>query len=151
MFEPRTFPTATPMAPCPNAAKMDTRSSGNEVENATRTKPMVVLPKPVMLATLTELLIVTREVAAKYHGVREIPLLPFEEQRKKLYECVIGLMKMDAKDMLCVGDSVWELMPAKRLGIKTIGVLTGFSNKEDMEKASIPTIQALSQLFKILS
>jgi len=53
--------------------------------------------------------------------------------------------------MLCVGDSVSELLPAKKLGIKTIGVLTGFSNKEDMEKAFIPTIQDISQLFKILS
>jgi phosphoglycolate phosphatase-like HAD superfamily hydrolase len=60
-------------------------------------------------------------------------------------------MKMDPKNMLCVGDSVSELLPAKKLGIKTIGVLTGFSNKEDMEKAFIPTIQDISQLFKILS
>jgi phosphoglycolate phosphatase-like HAD superfamily hydrolase len=96
-------------------------------------------------------LIVTREVAAKYHGVKEIPLLPFEEQRKKLYECVIGLIRMDPKDFLCIGDSVGELLPAKKLGIRVIGVLTGFSDKEDMEKASIPTIQDLSQLLKILS
>lgn len=96
-------------------------------------------------------LIVTREFAARYHGVKEIPLLPFQEQRKRLYECVIGLMKINPKDMLCVGDSVGELQPAKELGIKTLGVLTGFSSKEDMEKASIPTISNLSQLFKILS
>jgi len=32
-------------------------------------------------------LIVTREVAARYHGVKDIPLLPFQEQRKKLYVC----------------------------------------------------------------
>ena len=50
---------ATPIDPCPIDAKMDTRSSGREVENATRMNPMVVFPKPVISATLTELLIVT--------------------------------------------------------------------------------------------
>jgi phosphoglycolate phosphatase-like HAD superfamily hydrolase len=96
-------------------------------------------------------LIITREVAARYHGVKEIPLLPFQEQRTKLYECAIGLTKTHPENMLCVGDSVSELQPAKKLGIKTIGVLTGFSSKEDMEKASIPTIQNLTQLAKILN
>jgi len=95
-------------------------------------------------------LIVTREVAAKYYGVGEIPLLPFHEQRKKLYECTIGLTKIDPIDMLCVGDSVGELEPARESGIKTIGVLTGFSSKEDFEKASIPAIQDLTQLVKVL-
>jgi hypothetical protein len=57
--EPNTLPTATPKASCLIAAKMDTRSSGSEVEKATKMKPMVVLPNPVMSATLTELLIAT--------------------------------------------------------------------------------------------
>jgi phosphoglycolate phosphatase-like HAD superfamily hydrolase len=96
-------------------------------------------------------LIITREVAARYHGVKDIPLLPFQEQRRKLYECLIGLTKTNPKDMLCVGDSVGELEPAKKLGIRTIGVLTGLSSKEDMERASIPTIKDLTQLTKILN
>jgi phosphoglycolate phosphatase len=96
-------------------------------------------------------LIVTREVAARYHGVKDIPLLPFQEQRMKLYKCAIGLTKMDPKNILCIGDSVGELEPAKKLGIETIGVLTGFSSKEDMKSASIPTIQDLTQLVKILN
>ncbi len=95
-------------------------------------------------------LIVTREVAAAYHEVEKIPLLPFQEQRMKLYECAIGLLGIAPEDMLCVGDSVEELKPAKRLGIRTIGVLTGFSSKEDMEKASIATIQDITHLAKIL-
>jgi phosphoglycolate phosphatase-like HAD superfamily hydrolase len=95
-------------------------------------------------------LIVTREVAAKYHGVKDIPLLPFQEQRTKLYECTIALSKIDSSEMLCVGDSVGEIEPAKKLGIKTIGVLTGFSSKEDMENVSIATIPNLTQLIKIL-
>jgi phosphoglycolate phosphatase-like HAD superfamily hydrolase len=95
-------------------------------------------------------LVVTREVAARYHGVREIPLLPFQEQRKMLYECAIGLTKISPEDMLCVGDSISELVPAKNLGIETIGVLTGFSSKKDFERFSIPAIENLAQLIKIL-
>ena len=95
-------------------------------------------------------LIVTREVAAKYHGVTEIPLLPFQEQRRKLYECAVGLTKTEPEDMLCVGDSVSELEPARDLGIETVGVLTGFSSREDFERASIPAIQDVTQLVKVL-
>jgi hypothetical protein len=58
MFEPKTFPMATPILSCPIAAKMDTQSSGKDVENATRMNPIVVFPKPVMSATFTELVIV---------------------------------------------------------------------------------------------
>ena len=93
-------------------------------------------------------LVITREVAARYHEVNEMPLLPFDEQRRRLYECTLGLTKLEPEDMLCVGDSVEELEPARGLGIETIGVLTGFSSKEDFEKATIPTIQNLRQLVK---
>ena len=63
---------------------------------------------------------------------------------------MIGLTKIDPEDMLCVGDSVGELEPAKKLGIRTIGVLTGMSSKDDMERASIFTIQDITQLVEIL-
>ena len=96
-------------------------------------------------------LIVTREVAARYYGVEDIPLFPFQEHRTKLYECIIGLMKIDPHDMLCIGDSIGELEPAKKLRIETVGVLTGFSSKEDMESASILTIQDLTKLVDILN
>lgn len=96
-------------------------------------------------------LIVTREVAAKYHGVESIPLFPFREQRTRLYECVIGLTKICPKNMLCIGDSLGELEPAKKLQIKTIGVLSGIGSKEEMESASIFTIQNITQLVEILA
>jgi len=96
-------------------------------------------------------LIVTREVAARHYGVKDIPLLPFQEQRTKLYKCAIELTKMDTREMVCVADAVGEIEPAKKLGIRTIGVLTGFSSKEDMENASIPTIKDLSELVRILN
>jgi len=96
-------------------------------------------------------LIVTREVAARHYGVKDIPLLPFQEQRTKLYKCAIELARTDPEEMLCVADAVSEIEPAKKLGIRTIGVLTGFSSKEDMEKASVPTIKDLSELVKTLN
>ena len=95
-------------------------------------------------------LVVTREVAAKYHGVNEMPLLPFHEQRRRLYACTLGLTGLEPEGILCVGDSVGELEPARELGIETIGVLTGFSSKEDFENASISAIQDLTHLVKAL-
>jgi phosphoglycolate phosphatase-like HAD superfamily hydrolase len=94
-------------------------------------------------------LIITREVAAKYFGVKDIPLLPFQQQRTKLYKCAIGLTGIDPEEMLCIADAVSELEPAKNLGIRTIGVLTGFSSNEDMKDASIPTIEDIRQLLKV--
>lgn len=96
-------------------------------------------------------LIITREVAARYYRVKDIPLLPFQEQRTKLYKCAIRLTKIDPKEMLCVGDAVGEIEPAKKLGIRTVGVLTGFSSKEDMENASIPAIKNIAELVKTLN
>jgi hypothetical protein len=58
MFEPRTFPMATPMLSCPITEKIDTHSSGKDVEKATNMNPIVVFPKPVISATFTELVIV---------------------------------------------------------------------------------------------
>jgi len=96
-------------------------------------------------------LIVTREVAARHYGVKDIPLLPFQEQRTKLYKCAIELARIDPEEMLCVADAVSEIEPAKKLGIKAVGVLTGFSSKEDLENASISTIKDLAELVRILN
>ena len=96
-------------------------------------------------------LIVTREVAAKHCSMKDLPLLPFQEQRTKLYQCVIDLTRIDPGEMICVGDAVGEIEPARKLGMRVIGVLTGFSSKEDMEKASISTAKDLTEFVKILS
>jgi len=94
---------------------------------------------------------VTREVAAKHYRVKEIPLLPFEQQRTKLYKSAIALTKTNPKEMLCIGDAVSKIKPARKLGIKIIGVLTGFSSKKDMQNASIPTIKNLTELVETLN
>jgi hypothetical protein len=59
MLEPKTLPKDTPMLVWLKTAKMDTLSSGKEVEKPTKIKPMVVFPKPVISETLIELFIVT--------------------------------------------------------------------------------------------
>jgi len=81
-------------------------------------------------------LIVTREVAAKFYEVEEIPILPFQEQRTQLYGCVLELTQLNPREILCVGDSIDELEPAKRLHMITIGVLTGRGTKEELEKTA---------------
>jgi hypothetical protein len=61
-------------------AKKATKSSGKEVENATSKNPIFVFPKPVTLATLTELVIV--KPLARIRTTREIkrrimfPIIP---------------------------------------------------------------------------
>ena len=96
-------------------------------------------------------LIVTRDIAAKYYKVEVIPLLPFQEQRRKLYEYVIGVMKSDPNNLVCIGDSVGELEPAKKLGMTAIGVLTGISGKKDLGRVSDFTIRDITQVNDVLS
>lgn len=96
-------------------------------------------------------LIVTRDVASMHHGVENIPLLPFHEQRAKLYECVIGVTKLDPKALICVGDSVGELEPAKKMQMTTIGVLTGISSRKDLEEFSDLIVHDITKVSEALS
>jgi phosphoglycolate phosphatase-like HAD superfamily hydrolase len=95
-------------------------------------------------------LIVTREVAARYHRVEVVPLLPFQEQRRELYECAMGLGELDPTDVVCMGDSVGELEPAKKLQMTTIGVLTGISGKDELRKAADFIVENIAQVVEIL-
>jgi hypothetical protein len=56
IFEPNTFPTASPTAPV-NAEIKDTLNSGIVVEKATKVKPTVVFLTPVISETFTALVI----------------------------------------------------------------------------------------------
>lgn len=95
-------------------------------------------------------LIVTREVAARYHEVEKIDLFPFQPQRTKLYECVIGLTQTDPDQMVCVGDSADEVEPARRMQMTAVGVLTGISSREDLEPVSDYVIQDITYIHEIL-
>ena len=58
IFDPKMLPSETPIVCGSMIANMATKSSGNEVEKATSRNPTFVFPNPVMLAKLTELVIV---------------------------------------------------------------------------------------------
>jgi hypothetical protein len=58
MFDPRTLPTEIPIVLGFIIENRTTTSSGREVEKATSMNPILVFPKPVTLAKLTELVIV---------------------------------------------------------------------------------------------
>ncbi len=56
---------------------METKSSGNDVEKATKINPTVVFPKPAMSATLTELSIVESLALSRISNeTRRIAVLP---------------------------------------------------------------------------
>ena len=54
MLEPKTFPIDTPTFSGFNTAKMATKSSGRDVEKATKMNPTVVFPNLVTLATFID-------------------------------------------------------------------------------------------------
>ncbi len=54
MLEPKTFPIEIPTFSGFNTAKIATKSSGKDVEKATKINPTVVFPNPVALATFIE-------------------------------------------------------------------------------------------------
>ena len=58
MLEPNTFPIETPTFSGFNTENMATKSSGSDVEKATKMKPTVVFPSPVTLATFMECVMV---------------------------------------------------------------------------------------------
>jgi FMN phosphatase YigB (HAD superfamily) len=64
--------------------------------------------------------IVTREVAAKHFGLSAIPFLPFEKQRKMLYECALVIADCPRDQVLVVGNMASELKPAKEIGMVTV-------------------------------
>jgi hypothetical protein len=77
MLEPKTLPMATPMPAWLMTAKIDTLSSGKEVEKPTKIKPTVVFPKPVRSDTLTELFMVkSLALSRMISEARRISTLP---------------------------------------------------------------------------
>ena len=49
------------------------------------------------------------------------------------------------------GDSEGEIMPAKKIYMTTIGVLTGLSSKADLRKAPDSIINDITQVNKVLT
>lgn len=53
------------------------------------------------------------------------------EQRVRLVSKALVTLKLDPKDSFLVGDSWWDIRAGKRLGMKTVLILTGFSFHND--------------------
>ena len=93
---------------------------------------------------------VTRDVAAKHFGLTSLPLFPYQEQRRKLYQCALAIAKSSPEDTVVIGDMGRELIPAQELGITTVGLVTYESRKEELQEASDFVISNITQLPKTL-
>jgi len=94
--------------------------------------------------------IVTRDVAAKHFGLTSLPLFPYQDQRRKLYQCALAIARFSPKDTVVIGDMGRELKPAQELGITTVGLVTYESRKEELQEASDFVISNITQLPKTL-
>lgn len=93
--------------------------------------------------------VVTRQQAANYFGLTELPLHPFHHQRKILYEYALRLTGLFPKQVVVVGDSARELAPARMLGMTAVGVLTGASSAQELKKVTPNVIASLEELDKL--
>jgi len=96
--------------------------------------------------------IVTREVAAKHFRLHSLSFTPFQEQRRKLYECALAMADYHPNQVLVVGDMASELEPAKGMGMTTIGLLTEKGKETELRKVSdhlIPNITHLKTILEV--
>lgn len=93
--------------------------------------------------------VITRELAANYFKLRKLPLEPFSYQREILYKCALQLTGLLPQQVVAVGDSARELVPAKKLGMKVIAVSTGVDNVEELKKVTPHVIASLNELDKL--
>ncbi len=60
-------------------------------------------------------------------------------------------LKISGKETIMVGDHMIDIQAGKRVGMKTVGVLTGRTNKEEFEKAGADYILAsVSEIYRIV-
>jgi phosphoglycolate phosphatase-like HAD superfamily hydrolase len=94
--------------------------------------------------------VVTREVAANHFGLASLPFLPFEKQRRRLYECALALAKCTPEDAIAIGDMEKELKPAKELGILTVGLITEKARENGLRKVADYVVPSIRHLESIL-
>jgi len=64
---------------------------------------------------------------------------------------VMNSLKISAEEGIMVGDHIIDIQAGKRVGMKTIGVLTGRTKKEEFEKAGADYIlKEASEVFELL-
>ena len=65
--------------------------------------------------------------------------------------CVMELLKTSGEEAVMVGDHITDIQAGKRVGMETIGVLTGRTKKEEFEKAGADYIlKDVSKIYKIV-
>jgi phosphoglycolate phosphatase-like HAD superfamily hydrolase len=94
--------------------------------------------------------VVTRDVAAKHFGLNCIPFSPFHEQRRKLYQCALGLAGCSPNEAVVIGDMERELKPAKELGMKTVGIVAHKAREKELHEVSDFVISTIIQLQNVL-
>jgi len=64
---------------------------------------------------------------------------------------VMESLKISGKESMMVGDHITDIQVGKRVGMKTIGVLTGRTKKEEFERAEADYIlKDVSEIYKIV-
>jgi phosphoglycolate phosphatase len=65
--------------------------------------------------------------------------------------CVMELLKTSGEEGVMVGDHITDIQAGKRVGMETIGVLTGRTKKEEFERAGADYIlKDVSEIYKIV-
>ena len=95
--------------------------------------------------------VVTRDVTVEHFGLTSLPLFPYHEQRRKLYQCALAVAKSNPGNTVVIGDMGRELKPAQELGITTIGLVTYEARRSELQKVSDFMISSITELQNILS
>ncbi len=93
--------------------------------------------------------IFTRGDLANAEGKDRVPLFPFVPHRRRLIRLALQDVKSEG-EVWVVGDSAGELEAAKSLGCKTIGVLTGFGNQEDLSPFTSHVINSFADIVHLI-
>jgi phosphoglycolate phosphatase-like HAD superfamily hydrolase len=93
--------------------------------------------------------ILTRGDLAHAEGTDRIPLIPFLPQRRRLIQLALQDIKADG-EVWVVGDSVNEIKAAQSLGFVAIGVLTGYSTKDDLAPFAEHIINSISEIVQLI-
>ena len=65
--------------------------------------------------------------------------------------CVMESLKISGKESVMVGDHITDIQAGKRVGMETIGVLTGRTKKEEFERVGADYIlKDVSEIYKIV-
>lgn len=91
----------------------------------------------------------TRGDLARKEGVDEVPLFPFSEHRQQLIKLAIADLD-NQEDIWVIGDSTDEMQAAQELNTTTVGVLTGFSIKQELTPFCTHIIDSIAEILTLL-